>query len=122
MGFLNRLLAKLMGYGNISVDIHFDKNHSAWAQFLKEYNPKIQDIRLSTEKEAFDTAVVEIAGIRVSAISPYYPNPEFDKEEYIKRCAIQRETWRILELYKNEIDIEGRIKQIKDHKDPACMG
>lgn len=117
--FLDRLLLKLSGYGDLTVNMHIS-SEGGWEKFKKDYSPKLRHIHLGVEKMAFDVADITIMGVDITVYGPNYPNPHFDKEACLRRCARGREEQKILRLHVGEMDIEGRIKAVKEGKDIPC--
>lgn len=125
---MNKLINKIMKklkliprYKSAMVSVSVTLNEGDWNTFVKECNPEIKAICLSrTEKELFYVGRIMVDKQEISVYSPRFPNPNFDREACIRKCAEDRESWRVLQLHRNEIDVEGRIKKIKEQKEIGC--
>lgn len=125
---MNKLIIKVMkalklipiyksAYINISVTLEKDD----WELFLKEHNPNIKEVCSSrTEKELFYISNIVADKQEITIYSPRYPNLNFDREACIRKCAEDRESWRVLQLHKDEMDVEARIKMIREKKEIGC--
>lgn len=124
-GFLRKKpLLPYHKYLHIDLSFYCDKETAIadWERFVGEYNPVLEEIGLSdrTNKENFYTGSITIEGTKVHIHSPRFPNRNFDRDECIKKCAEEREAGRVLELHKNELDVEGRIARVKAGKEIPC--
>lgn len=93
---LNKIKRHISGYKkvNINLSLHFstiydERNESKneWERFVKEYNPELKKVydsensNILLSKCFYYVAELQIAGLEITAFSPYYSNPEFNKEK-----------------------------------------
>ncbi len=97
---LNKIKRRISGYKkvNINLSLHFSpiyderkESKNEWERFVKEYNPELKKVYDSENSDPllsecfYYVAKLQIAGLEITAFSPYYSNPEFNKEKWDER-------------------------------------
>lgn len=102
-GLLDKIKRQISGYTkvNINVSLHFSpiynerkESKNEWERFVKEYNPELRKVYDGENNDLlisecfYYIAKLQIAGLEITAFSPYYSNPDFNQEklaEHIKK-------------------------------------
>ncbi len=101
---LNKIKRHISGYKEVHIDVVLHFSEKEWDRFIKEYNPALKkDYRMGSSNHIY-VAKLQIAGLNVTAFSPFYPNTG--------RTPTQGGEKRSHELYQ---------KFLKERKELGCL-
>jgi len=99
-GLLDKIKRQISGYTKVDINLslHFSpiynerkESKNEWERFVKEYNPELKKVYDGENSDPlistcfYYSAKLQIAGLKITAFSPYYSNPEFNQEKLAER-------------------------------------